>query len=117
EDGEALAQLIAGPVQEALGRLGTHRHAGRYLIVGAVLELVQLDGSALPARQARHRRSHHLGDLRSLDRPRWLLAAVAQQTLWQSAVVGPVQHLQRNARMPAPRTDRVASDVLRDVEQ
>jgi len=58
---EAGAKLEPGAVQEALGGLGSHLHLDGDLRVSAILELVQLQGGALPAGQPGNRRADDAG--------------------------------------------------------
>src|SRR5205807_9777643 len=56
---ENLAELVAGAVEQTLGRLGRHVEFSGHLGVGAVVELVQLQRGALPAGQLGDRGTDH----------------------------------------------------------
>src|SRR5438132_11939029 len=70
EGTQADAQLIAGAIEQTLGRLGCHVEFGGYLAVGPVVELMQLHGGALARRQAGHGGMHDARQFVPLERPR-----------------------------------------------
>src|ERR1700722_15738805 len=109
---QVIAQLIAGPIKQALGRLGREVELGSHFRIGVVAELVELHGDALPADKPGHRRAYDFGYFGALQRPGRCFAAVEQKPLCATLA----RRSQSYDRMPPTVAHSVAGDVLHNVK-